>query len=100
MIYLKCYGTCLIFHRSQLQYSTEIEKRKENRLFCDADFQTVRSDPRAQEMQYMARFSNSQIFKNPFIESIFFMVFQIANEIFEILWKFPNLAQKSVAVFH
>ena len=32
MGFLKCYGTSLIVLKSQLQYSTEIEKRKENRL--------------------------------------------------------------------
>mgnify|MGYP001144756006 CR=1 FL=1 len=31
---LKCYGTYLILLKSQLQYSTEIEKRKENRLIA------------------------------------------------------------------
>ena len=30
--FLKCYGISLIYLKSQLQYSTEIEKRKENRL--------------------------------------------------------------------
>ena len=32
MRFLKCYETSLIFLKSQLQYSTEIEKRKKNRL--------------------------------------------------------------------
>ena len=32
------------------------------------------------------------------LESIFFMVFQIANRIVEMLWNFPNIPQKSVAV--
>jgi len=30
--FLKCYENYLILLKSQLQYSTEIEKRKENRL--------------------------------------------------------------------
>ena len=34
------------------------------------------------------------------LESIFFMVSQFAKRIFEILWNFPNIPQKSVAVFH
>ena len=39
--FLKCYGTYLILLKSQLQYSTEIEKRKENRL-CLALGQIIR----------------------------------------------------------
>ena len=33
------------------------------------------------------------------IKSIFFMVYQIANRMFEILWNFPKIPQKSFAVF-
>ena len=34
-----------------------------------------------------------------YYESIFFMVFQIANRMIEMLWNFPNIPQKSVAVY-